>query len=180
MNALVTLSRGIDALNGAVGKLCAVLCLAAALISAGNAFIRYLFRVSSNGALEIQWYLFAAMFLLAAAYTLKCNEHVRVDVLYGGFSDRTKLWVDLVCTMLFLMPFAGLMTYWCWTYLFWPSWIGDEQSSAPGGLVRWPAKLLPVLGFGLLFLQALSEIIKRAAALAGEIVIDTSYEKPVQ
>lgn len=174
------LSRGIDALNGAIGKLCAVLCLAAALISAGNAFTRYLFKVSSNGALEIQWYLFSAMFLLAAAYTLKANEHVRVDVIYGGLSDRNKLWLDLVCTILFLVPFAALMTYLSWRYLFLPAWFGDEQSSAPGGLVRWPAKLLPVIGFGLLFLQAISEIIKRAAALHGDIHVDTTYEKPVQ
>lgn len=180
MNALVTLSRGIDAVNGAIGKLCAVLCLAAALISAGNAFIRYLFRISSNGALEIQWYLFGAMFLLAAAYTMLKNEHVRVDVIYGNLAERSKLWLDLVCTALFLLPFAGLMTYWCWEYLFLPAWIGGEVSSAPGGLVRWPAKLLPVIGFGLLFVQGISEIIKRAAALKGEIAIDTSYEKPVQ
>lgn len=174
------LSRGIDALNGAIGKLCAVLCLAAALISAGNAFSRYLFRASSNGLLEIQWYLFSAMFLLAAAYTLKTNEHVRVDVIYGNLDERAKLWLDLVCTILFLVPFAALMTFWCWQYLFLPSWLGDEQSSSPGGLVRWPAKLLPVVGFALLLLQAFSEIIKRAAALKGEIALDTTYEKPVQ
>ena len=180
MTALLGLSRGIDALNGAIGKLCAVLCLAAALISAGNAFWRYLFRDSSNGLLEIQWYLFSGMFLLAAAYTLKTNEHVRVDVLYGSLSERKKLWVDLICTVLFLVPFAALMAWWCWQYLFLPSWIGNEQSSAPGGLTRWPVKLVPVVGFGLLLLQAISEIIKHVAALMGEIHIDTSYEKPVQ
>jgi TRAP-type mannitol/chloroaromatic compound transport system permease small subunit len=180
MSALLGLSRGIDALNGAIGKLCAVLCLAAALISAGNAFWRYLFRDSSNGLLEIQWYLFSGMFLLAAAYTLLKNEHVRVDVIYGGLSERKKLWLDLICTILFLMPFAALMTYWCYQYLFLPAWLGDEQSSAPGGLVRWPVKLLPVIGFALLLLQALSEAIKHVAAIHGDIHIDTAYEKPVQ
>ena len=174
------LSRGIDALNGAIGKFCAVLCLAAALISAGNAFIRYLFKISSNGALEIQWYLFSGMFLFAAAYTLLKNEHVRVDVIYGNLSDRARLWIDLVCTVLFLVPFAGLMTYWCWEYLFLPAWISGEDSSAPGGLIRWPAKLIPVIGFALLLLQAVSEVIKRVAALHGDMQIDTSYEKPVQ
>lgn len=180
MQALVALSRGIDALNGVIGKLCAVLCFVAAIISAGNAFIRYLFHISSNGALEIQWYLFSGMFLFAAAYTMLKNEHVRVDVIYGNLSERKKLWLDLICTVLFLLPFAGLMTYWCWEYLFLPAWYANEQSSAPGGLSRWPAKLIPAIGFGLLFVQGISEIIKRAAALHGDIHIDTEYEKPVQ
>lgn len=180
MNALLTLSRGIDALNGAIGKICAVLCLVAALISAGNAFVRYLLHISSNGALEIQWYLFSAMFLLAAAYTLQKNEHVRVDVIYGNLSERAKLWLDLVCTVLFLIPFTIILTYLCWKYLFLPAWIGNDRSSNPGGLILWPVKILPVIGFALLFLQALSEIIKRAAAIHGDIHIDTAYEKPVQ
>ena len=180
MGALLGVSRAIDALNGAVGKVCAVLCMAAALISAGNAFWRYLFRDSSNGLLEIQWYLFSAMFLGAAAYTMLKNEHVRVDVFYGNLSERKKLWLDLICTVLFLVPFAALMAWWCYHDLFLPAWIGNEQSSAPGGLPRWPVKLIPVIGFLLLLLQALSEIIKHVAALLGEIHIDTSYEKPVQ
>ncbi len=140
---------------------------------------RYLFSYSSNAWLEIQWYGFAAIVLLGASYTLKRNEHVRVDLLYGWVSDRTKLWIDLFGGIVFLMPFALLLCYLTWPW-FVDSWKLGETSSNAGGLIRWPVKLLMPVGFGLLALQGVSEIIKTIAALRGITAAVSQYERPLQ
>jgi TRAP-type mannitol/chloroaromatic compound transport system permease small subunit len=166
-------------MNERFGRIAEWCVLLACLISAGNAFVRYGFSYSSNAWLEIQWYMFAAMFMLGAPYTLKRNEHVRVDVIYGNLSPRMKLWIDLLGTILFLMPAVLIMGWMSWP-LFYDSLLSGETSSNAGGLIRWPVKLLLPLGFGLLALQGLSEIIKRIAVLSGQAGEITGYEKPVQ
>ena len=153
--------------------------LAAAMISAGNAFIRYGFDVSSNGWLEIQWYLFAATVMLGAPLVLKLNEHVRVDLLYGKLKDKAPVYVDLFGLVLFLLPVMAMLT-WLSFPLFVKMLVTHEMSSNAGGLIRWPAMLLLPLGFAWMFLQGLSEIIKRVAYLQGKFEMDTHYEKPVQ
>ena len=155
------------------------LVLFACLISAGNAMSRYLFSVSSNGWLEIQWYMFAGMVLLGAPYTLKMNEHVRVDLLYGMVSERTRIWIDILGGFLFLLPICVILTYFTWPW-FLESWHQNEGSSNAGGLIRWPVKLMLPVGFGLMVLQGISEIIKRIAALEHLIDIEFKYEKPLQ
>ena len=159
-------ARAIDALNEAVGRGVKWLVLAATLISAGNAALRYGFGLSSNAWLELQWYLFALIFLLGAGYTLKHNGHVRIDVIYGRLGPRTQAWIDLFGGVLFLLPVAGLMAWFSWS-VFAESWAIQEVSADSGGLLRWPIKLALPLGFGLLFLQGLAETIKRAGMLAG-------------
>ena len=166
MQALLTLSRGIDALNERVGRAVYWLVLIVALVSAGNAVSRYGFGASSNAWLEAQWYLFSAIFLLAAGYTLKHNGHVRIDVIYGRLSPRARALIDLVGTVLFLLPMTLLIMWLSWTG-FAESYAIGEVSPDAGGLLRWPVKLLIPLGFALLALQGLSEIIKRIAFLAG-------------
>ena len=162
------LSRAIDRLNGAIGRAVKWLVLLATLVSAGNAVMRYGFDRSSNAWLELQWYLFALIFLLGAGYTHQHNGHVRIDVLYGRFNPRMRAWVDLVGGLLFLLPMAGLIGWLGWS-AFLTSWNVSETSPDAGGLLRWPIKLAIPLGFGLLCLQGLSEIIKRAAFLAGRL-----------
>ena len=179
MRALLRLSGAIDGVNERFGRIADWCVLLACLISAGNALVRYGFSFSSNAWLEIQWYLFAAMFMLGAPYTLKRNEHVRVDVIYGNLSPRLKLWVDLLGGILFLMPPVLIIGWMSWP-LFYDSWQSGEVSSNAGGLIRWPVKLLLPLGFGLLALQGLSEIIKRIAALRGYEGVVAAYEKPLQ
>ena len=180
MSWLLAFSRGVDWLNEKIAIIANWLVLLAALISAGNAFSRYLFSESSNGWLEIQWYMFAGMVLLGAPYTLKMNEHVRVDLFYGMFaSERTQIWIDIICGILFLMPICLILTYLTWPW-FVDSWLGGEQSSNAGGLLRWPVKLLLPVGFCLMALQGISEIIKRIAALEHVIDIHFKYEKPLQ
>lgn len=179
VRVLLGLSRIIDSVNERFGRLATWCVLVACVISAGNALSRYAFSVSSNAWLEIQWYLFAAMFLLGAPYTLKLNEHVRVDVIYSGLKPRAKLWLDLAGAILFLMPTAIMIGVMSWT-LFSESFAIREMSNNAGGLPRWPVKLLLPVGFGLLALQGISEIIKRWAALAGRIELSTLYEKPLQ
>lgn len=179
MSALLRLSRAIDGVNAFLGRVAAVLVLAAALISAGNAFIRYAFDRSSNAWLEIQWYLFGAIVLLGAAETLRRNEHVRVDLLYAGRSARTRLRLDAGGIVLFLLPFALIMAWLSWP-VAWRSFVTQEGSTSAGGLIRWPFKMLLPVGFGLLALQGVSELIKRVAALRGVIALDTSYHKPDQ
>jgi TRAP-type mannitol/chloroaromatic compound transport system permease small subunit len=166
LGALLTLSRAIDALNERVGQAAKWLVLVSALVSAGNALFRYGFNMSSNAWLEIQWYLFALVFLLGAGYTLKHNGHVRIDVLHGRFSDRTKAWIDLIGSLLFLLPTAGLIGWLGWAG-FADSFAIHEMSPDAGGLLRWPIKLAIPVGFGLLALQAVSEAIKRWAFLQG-------------
>jgi TRAP-type mannitol/chloroaromatic compound transport system permease small subunit len=179
VRGLLTLSRGIDWLNAQFGVVANWLVLLACLISAGNAASRYLFSQSSNGWLEIQWYMFAGMVLLGAPYALKMNEHVRVDLIYGMVSERTQIWIDIIGGFLFLLPICVILTYFTWPW-FVDSWNINEESSNAGGLVRWPVKLLLPVGFALMALQGISEIIKRIAALEHVIDIEFKYEKPIQ
>lgn len=179
MAALLALSRVIDIINTRFGQLASVAMLLACLVSALNAISRYTISRSSNFWLEIQWYFFGAMFMLGCAYVLRLNEHVRVDLLYGMLGHRKRLWVDILGTLLFLMPGCAVMGYLTFE-MFWKSFITHEQSTNAAGLAVWPAWLMFPLGFALLFLQAISELIKRIEALRGDIQMDTSYEKPVQ
>jgi TRAP-type mannitol/chloroaromatic compound transport system permease small subunit len=179
MDALLSLSRGIDRLNTILGRLAAFLVLAAALISAGNATLRYLLSVSSNAWLEIQSYMFAGIVLLGAAETLRKNEHVRVDLVYSNLSERRRLWIDVFGIVLFLLPFMLVMVWLSWP-IAWRSIRTGEGSTNAGGLPLWPLRMLLPLGFGLLGLQGLSELIKRIAAIRGAIALDTTYHKPDQ
>ena len=179
MHALLKISRLIDTLNEKIGLIANWLVLAACVISAGNALMRYSFSLSSNAWLEIQWYLFAGMVMLGASYTLKMNEHVRVDVFYSRYGDRTRLWVDLVGGILFLLPMAVIIGWLSWP-LFINSYDIGEISGNAGGLLRWPVKILIPIGFLLLALQGLSEIIKRVANLTGHRALDAHYERPLQ
>lgn len=168
MNLLLGLSRLIDALNERVGRLAMWLVLGSVLISAGNAAVRKAFNISSNAWLEIQWYLFAGVFLLCAGYTLLHNEHVRIDVVTSRFSKRTQIWVDVIGLLAFLLPFVSL-TVWLALPFFLKGWQSGEMSSNAGGLIRWPVYVLMPVGFILLGLQGLSELIKRIAFLQGRI-----------
>ena len=179
MSGLLQVSRAIDGTNAMFGRVADWLVLFAALISAYNAAQRYLFNVSSNAWLEIQWYMFAGMVLLGAAYTLKLNEHVRVDLVYSSVSDRARLWIDIFGILFFLLPAMVIIAWMSWPF-FTGSYLGNEGSSNAGGLLRWPVKLLMPLGFGLVALQGISELIKRVAALQGRISVETKYEKPLQ
>ena len=166
MEGPLAFARGIDRLNEFIGKSVAWLILVAVLVSAGNAVIRKAFNMSSNSWLELQWYLFGAAFLLAAAYTLKQNEHIRIDIVYGLFSRRRQHWIDLFGHVFFLMPFVVLMIFYLVPYVA-LSYRSGEMSSSAGGLIIWPAKALLLGGFVLLGLQGLSEIIKKIAIMAG-------------
>ena len=179
MGILLRLSGGIDRLSAQLGRLAAWLVLVAALLSAGNAASRYLFDASSNAWLEIQWYLFGGMVLLGGAHTLRRNEHVRVDILYNALPPRGRLWIDIGGLVLFLLPFTLAMAWLSWP-VAWRSLATMEGSSSAGGLLRWPVKMLLPLGFGLLALQGLSELVKRVAALRGLLALETAYEKPQQ
>ena len=179
LGGLLAVSRAIDALNSKFGVVANYLVLFAALISAGNAGSRYLFSASSNGWLEIQWYMFAGMVLLGAPYTLKMNEHVRVDLVYGMVSERTRIWIDIVGGLLFLLPICIILTYFTWPW-FVESWTINEGSSNAGGLIRWPVKIFLPLGFALLSLQGISELIKRFAMLTGHMEANLHYERPLQ
>jgi TRAP-type mannitol/chloroaromatic compound transport system permease small subunit len=179
MKTLLAISDIIDAVNERFGRIANWCVLLACLISAGNALVRYGFSESSNAWLEIQWHLFAAMFMLGAPYTLKMNEHVRVDIFYGNVSPRAQLWIDLLGGIFFLMPATIIIGWMSWP-IFVDSFTSGEVSNNAGGLIRWPVKLFMPLGFGLLALQGLSEIIKRIAALTGHRAIIAKYEKPLQ
>ncbi len=177
MNALLTISRAIDALNERIGRAVTWLVLAMALVSTFNAVARYLFNRSSNAWLELQWYLFAAVFLLCAGYTLLHNEHIRIDVVSSRLSARARLWIDVLGTVLFLLPVTVFMVWLSWP-VFVNAWVSDEISSNAGGLVRWPARLLVPAGFLLLSLQGVSELVKRIAALRGLIPDPTTRPPP--
>jgi len=177
MRAALAFARLIDYVNERVGRAVAWLVLVAVLVSAGNALMRYAFSMSSNAWLEIQWYLFSAIFLLAAGWTLKRNAHVRIDVIAARLSPRAQAWLDILGGLFFLLPMAVLILYLSWP-MFMQSYLGHEVSSDAGGLVRWPVKLLIPLGFGLLVLQGVSEIIKRVAFLSGDLVPDESAAPP--
>lgn len=176
---LLPLAKVIDKFSEAMGVIANFLVLLACLISAGNASSRYLFSASSNAWLEIQWYMFAGMVLLGTAYTLRVNEHVRVDLIYGMVTDRTRHWIDLLGGIFFLMPMCLTLIWFTWPW-FVDSWVGNEGSTNAGGLVRWPVKLLLPVGFGILLMQGLAEMVKRAAALQGSYVHEYNYEKPLQ
>ncbi|HXE18276.1 TRAP transporter small permease subunit [Castellaniella sp. UC4442_H9] len=166
MNALLALSRAIDSVNRRVGRAVTWLILLAVLISATNATVRKLFNVSSNAWLELQWYLFGAVFMLASGYTLLKNEHVRVDVLASRFSRRTQLWIEIFGVLFFLLPACSLIMWLSWPY-FMDSLINNEQSSNAGGLIRWPAKLILPVGFALLVAAGVSHLIKCIGCLRG-------------
>jgi TRAP-type mannitol/chloroaromatic compound transport system permease small subunit len=179
VNALLAVSRTIDFVNERLGRLANWMILIACVISAANAMVRYAFDMSSNAWLEVQWYLFAGVVMLGASYTLRLNEHVRVDILYMHLSERGKEWLDLLGAVLFLIPSALIIAWLSWPF-FRESWTIQEMSTNAGGLLRWPVKILIPVGFVLLALQGISEIIKRAAALQGAARYETHYEKPVQ
>jgi TRAP-type mannitol/chloroaromatic compound transport system permease small subunit len=166
VNALLAVSRAIDALNDLVGRIVYWLVLAAVLISAANAVVRKAFDMSSNAFLEVQWYLFSGIFLLCAGYTLLKNEHIRIDVVAGRFSRRTQTWIDVFGTVFFLWPMVALIFYEAWPW-FVRAWISEEVSPSAGGLILWPAKILVPVGFFLLGLQSVSELVKRIAFLTG-------------
>lgn len=179
MGPLLAFSRIVDKVSEIVGRFAGYLVLLCCLISAGNALIRYAFNYSSNGWLEIQWYLFAFIVLVGAAHTLRLNEHVRVDLIYGSVSDRTRLWIDVFGIIFLLLPACAYLAWLSWP-VFHLSFVQGEMSSNSGGLIRWPVKLIIVAGFALLTLQGVSELIKRIAGLLGILQVDTTYEKPLQ
>lgn len=179
MSALLKFSQLVDWISDKFGKLAAFAVIAAALISAGNAFVRYGLDISSNGWLEIQWYLFGAIVMLGAPIVLKLNEHVRVDIIYGKLKNHAPVYVDLFGLIVFLLPVMGLLAVLCWPF-FWDKFVSGEVSGNAGGLIRWPVALLLPVGFAWMFLQGLGEVIKRVAYLRGLIEMDTHYEKPVQ
>lgn len=164
MNALLRISALIDAVNGRIGQAVYWLVLASVVVSSGNAVVRYTFDTSSNAWLEIQWYLYTGFFLVGAGYTLLRNEHVRIDIIYSRLRPRTRAWIDVLGGLFFLMPMALLILWLSWP-VFVDSFNLHEGSPSPGGLLRWPVKLMIPVGFLLLALQGVSEIIKRLAFL---------------
>lgn len=164
MKALLAVSRAIDALSERIGRVMYWLVLATVLISAANATVRKLFNYSSNAYLEIQWYLFSMIFLFCAGYTLKHNEHVRIDIITARFSAKVRAGIDIFGTLFFLLPMAGLILWLSWP-VFVDAYTRNEVSTNAGGLVIWPARLIVPVGFFLLIVQALSELIKRVAFL---------------
>lgn len=174
MAGLLALSRAIDRMNEFIGKWVSWLILLAVLVSATNAVIRKTLNMSSNAWLELQWYLFGAAFLLAAAYTLRQNEHIRIDIVYGLFSRRVQHWIDLFGHVFFLMPFVLLMIYYFVPYVS-LSYRSGEVSTNAGGLIIWPAKSLLLIGFSLLALQGISEIIKKIAIMRGDMDDPTPF-----
>ncbi|MDR7093900.1 TRAP transporter small permease subunit [Hydrogenophaga laconesensis] len=179
MSNLLKLAQAVDWIAERLSRIAAWAVLLAALISAGNAFIRYGLDISSNAWLEIQWYLFGTIVMLGAPLVLKLNEHVRVDIFYGRLPGKGPVWVDLFGLVFFLLPVMGLLTWLTWPF-FWNMYVTKEMSGNIGGLIRWPAALLLPLGFGAMFVQGLAEIVKRVAYLRGIYQMDTHYEKPVQ
>ena len=203
MAALLAFSRSIDHVSRVTGIVATWLVLLASLVSAFNALFRYsissiiwldtelrvfggglgflldLYRDNSNTLRDVQLVMFAAMVMLGASWTLRMNEHVRVDIVYGSVSTRKRIWIDLVGGLLFLIPMCVVLIYFSWPW-FLDSWHSGEMSNNAGGMVRWPFKLFLPLGFALLLLQGLSEIIKCVAALTTSYRRDMSYEKPVQ
>ncbi len=179
MRALLAFSQAIDRITDFFAIFAQWAVLAACLISASNAIVRYAADYSSNAFLEVQWYLFAGCVMLGAAQVLRVNEHVRVDVLYGRYSGRTQALIDLFGLLLFLLPVMVAMIYYS-TPLFWKMFLSHEMSSNAGGLIRWPAMLTLPLGFSLVLLQGFSEIIKRVAWLTHQYDGEFHYERPLQ
>ncbi len=168
MKLLLRFSRLVDALNDRIGHVLYWLVLAAVLVSSVNAVLRYTFSISSNAWLELQWYLFGAVFLLCAGYTLLHNEHIRIDVIAGRLSRRAQTWIDIFGIIFFLLPMAWIIMRLSWP-IFVLAYESNEMSGNAGGLIRWPARLFIPVGFFLLGLQAISELIKRFAFLMGLI-----------
>ncbi len=203
MGAVLAISRAIDELSRRAGIIATWLVLLAALVSAFNAFARYsvgtvlyldqqagvfggqltwlfdLYRNNSNTMSDLQLIMFAAMVMLGAPWTLRMNEHVRVDLIYGSAGYRARAWIDLIGGIFFLIPICVLMIHFTWPW-FVEAWVHNELSQNAGGLPRWPAKLCLPLGFALVLLQGLSEIVKCVAALTTRYVREHTYEKPVQ
>ena len=166
MDSLLKLSRRIDAITERIGKAAIWIVLIVVLFSTANALMRYLFNFSSNALLEIQWYLFGAIFLASSGYTLLRNEHVRIDLLSSKLSKRGRTWVDILGILFFLMPMAIAIMALSWP-VFVHAFAGNEMSNSPGGLIVWPARLMIPVGFALLILQGASELIKRIGFLQG-------------
>ena len=175
MNALLRVSGAIDDFSDWLGRTVRWLVLLAILISAGNALVRYTLNTSSNAWLEMQWYLGSAVFLICGAYTLRHNQHVRVDVLSSRWSPRTRAWVEVFGILVLLFPVAGMVLWLSWP-VFVDAWRSGEVSTNANGLVLWPARLLVPVGFALLLVQGFSELIKRIAFLRG--LIPDPGEKP--
>ena len=166
MNALLKFSRLIDALTERIGKAVLWLVLIVVLVSAANAIMRYTIHYSSNAFLEIQWYLFGVIFLFSSGYTLLRNEHVRIDLISSKFSKRGQVWIDIFGILFFLMPMAVVIMLLSWP-VFMHAFESQEMSNSAGGLIVWPARLMIPVGFFLLILQAISELIKRVGFLMG-------------
>jgi TRAP-type mannitol/chloroaromatic compound transport system permease small subunit len=202
LDALLKIARTIDAMNDRFGVIANWMVLLSCLLSAGNAAVRYgineflslgaefpwlhglttgvgWYGNHANAFLEAQWYMFTALVLLGGPYTLKVNEHVRVDLFYGMVSDRARIWIDILGAILFLLPICVILIWFTWPW-FIESWNINEQSNNAGGLVRWPVKLLLPVGFALMALQGISELIKRIAALTSGYRLEYAYEKPLQ
>lgn len=182
MAPFLAFSRAVDAMNARFGRVADWMVLISCVVSAGVAALRYGFTSPSNAWLELQWYLLAGMVMLGGAYTLRRNEHVRVDLLYGWVGPRTRLWIDVFGLVCFLLPAMALLTWMTWPF-FLEAWTRHEISGAPGGLVRWPVKILMPLGFALMTVQGVSELIKRIAMLRGEVPADAAvadYVRPEQ
>lgn len=181
MKALLALSRAIDAVTERVGRLVYWLVLIVVLISAANATVRKVFDYSSNAYLEIQWYLFSVIFLFGAGYTLLRNEHVRIDIIQGRLSPRAQNWIDVFGIVFFLMPMSIVIMWLSWP-LFLDSLHRHEVSTNAGGLIIWPARLMVPIGFALLIMQAVSELIKRIAFLMGRIPdpLEKRHEKSAE
>lgn len=174
-------SEAVDAANEKIGVLCNWLVLLATLVSGGNAMVRYAYDTSSNAWLEVQWYMFAVIVMFGASYTLKRNEHVRVDLLYMTLGRRGQLWIDILGTLVFLLPTCLILAWLSWPF-FMQAYLVNEHSSNAGGLLRWPIKIVLPVGFVLVALQGLSELIKRVAFLNGHPVesLEAHYERPTQ
>src|ERR1700743_202985 len=179
MRPLFAITTGTQQINEKIVYVCNLLVLGACLVSAGNAMIRYAFDYSSNGWLELQWYMFAVLGMFGAAYTFKRNEHVGVEIFYLYLSERGQLWIDLIGTLFFLIPACLLLAYLSWPF-FMQSYSVGEYSGNAGGLLRWPINFVIPAGFVMLALQGVSEVIKRIAALNGYVTIDAKYERPTQ
>jgi TRAP-type mannitol/chloroaromatic compound transport system permease small subunit len=176
---LLAFAHAVDWVNDRFGWIARWAVILSCFISAGNAFVRYTLSNSSNAWLEIQWYLFAACVMLGASQVLRLNEHVRVDIFYGRLRSRTRVWVDLFGLAVFLLPAMALMLWFSWP-LFLQMLQSGERSSNAGGLIRWPAMLMLPLGFSMLILQGVAEIIKRVGWLAHRYEMDMHYERPLQ
>ena len=179
MSVFLKFALFIDWISDQFSKLASWTVLFAAMICAGNAFIRYGLDWSSNGMLEIQWYMFAYTVMVGAPYVLKVNEHVRVDLIYGKLKGNWPVYVDIFGIVVFLLPVIGLLAWLSWPY-FLKVLVSGEMSQNAGGLIRWPAVLALPLGFAMMWLQGISELIKRLSYLGGSYLMDTHYEKPLQ